>query len=296
MASDESARQPLLSLKGIAKTFGAVHALREVTVDIPAGQVTALVGDNGAGKSTTDQDGRPGIWEPERGQIEWEGRQVHIQSPREAAGARHRDRVSGPRAVRQPRHRPEHVPGPRAPAAWHAGRADHGDQGASETLARSVGRQPCGRSVSPLRSLSGGQRQSVAVAKAVMSNAKLVIMDEPTAALGVSQTTMVLGLIKRLASRGVAVLVISHNLNDVFAGRGPNRRAVPGQLVAEGPGVRLRHPKHGRIHDDRNRRDARLSARSPETDRRDTMADSEHRRASEIRAAARDRARRGPRH
>ncbi len=101
----------------------------------------------------------------------------------------------------------------------------------------------------PVASLSGGQRQSVAVAKAVMAKAKLVIMDEPTAALGVSQTRMVLELIERLSSQGIAVLVISHNLNDVFTVAHRIAVLYLGRLVAVGPVRRLRPDERGGLHD-----------------------------------------------
>jgi ABC-type sugar transport system ATPase subunit len=230
-ASDETATTegPLLRLRGIGKNFGPVQALSGIDLDIPAGQVTALVGDNGAGKSTLIKT-ISGIWEPSEGQLIWQGKRVHFRTPKDASDAgiatvyqdlalcdnldivqnmllghevlRHLllDEVSMEKTAKQTLH------------------------DLRVTTVRNI-RQPVG-------SLSGGQRQAVAVAKAVMLDAKLVIMDEPTAALGVSQTALVLDLIARLARRGIAVIVVSHNLNDVF--QVANRIAVLylGRLVS----------------------------------------------------------------
>ena len=223
---------PLLQLRGLEKSFGPVHALTNVDLDVPAGQVTALVGDNGAGKTTLIKC-VAGIWEPSAGRILWNGRPVHIRSPRDASAL-------GIATVYQDLALCDNLDIVQNMMLGHE-RLSYGlldeismEQTAKQTLAdlavttvRSV-RQTVG-------SLSGGQRQSVAVAKAVMLEARLVIMDEPTAALGVSQTELVLTLITRLASRGHGVMVISHNLNDVF--RVADRIAVLylGQLVAQGP-------------------------------------------------------------
>ena len=205
---------PLLSTRGIYKSFGAVQALTNVDLDLPAGQVTALCGDNGAGKSVLIKC-ISGTYTPDRGQVLWEGEPVRIHSTRDASAPRDRNRLPGPGARRQPRHRPEHVSRPRA-AATPGADEDSMERAAAQTL--SDLRVTTVKSIrQPVASLSGGQRQSVAVAKAVMWNSRLVIMDEPTAALGVTQTAMVLQLIRRLRDRGLAVLVVSHNLNDVFA-------------------------------------------------------------------------------
>jgi len=203
-----------LRVQGIFKSFGPVQALSDVDLALPEGRVTALCGDNGAGKSVLIKC-IAGIYEPDRGQIFWEGRPVRIRNARDAshlgietvyqdlALADNLDIVQNMFLGRERLRR---------------GVLDENDmeRAASDTLAslrvttvQSI-RQPVG-------SLSGGQRQSVAVAKAVMWNSKLVIMDEPTAALGVTQTTMVLDLVKSLRDRGLAVVIISHNLNDVFA-------------------------------------------------------------------------------
>ena len=223
---------PLLQLRGIGKNFGPVQALSGIDLDIPAGQVTALVGDNGAGKSTLIKT-VSGIWEPSHGQIIWQGQQVNFRSPRDATDA-------GIATVYQDLALCDNLDIVANMLLGHEIRRHllldevTMEQMAKKTLSdlrvvtvRNI-RQPVG-------SLSGGQRQSVAVAKAVMQEAKLVIMDEPTAALGVTQTALVLDLIRRLADRGIAVLVVSHNLTDVF--QVANRMAVLylGGLVSVGP-------------------------------------------------------------
>jgi ABC-type sugar transport system ATPase subunit len=205
--------EPLLKLRGISKHFGPVQALFEVDLDLPSGQVTALCGDNGAGKSVLTKT-IAGIHQPDAGQMFWEGRPVHIRSPRDSAGL-------GIETVYQDLALADNLD---IVQNMFLGRErlnrfflneDGMERAAAETLAslhvttvRSI-RQP-------VATLSGGQRQAVAVAKAVMWNSKLVMLDEPTAALGVAQTRMVLDLIKRLKDHGLAVMVISHNLNDVF--------------------------------------------------------------------------------
>ena len=223
---------PLLRLRGISKHFGPVQALTEIDLDIPAGQVTALVGDNGAGKTTLIKC-IAGIWEPSGGQMLWNGKPIQLHTPRDATAL-------GIATVYQDLALCDNLDIVQNMMLGHEplryGLLDEVTMEitAKQTLAdlavttvRSV-RQPVG-------SLSGGQRQSVAVAKAVMQEAKLVIMDEPTAALGVSQTELVLSLITRLASRSHGVIVISHNLNDVF--QVADRIAVVylGRMVAEGP-------------------------------------------------------------
>jgi ABC-type sugar transport system ATPase subunit len=216
----------LLSLRGIDKHFGPVQALTGVNLDVPAAQVTALLGDNGAGKSVLVKT-ISGIHAPDAGQISWEGRPVHFRTPKDATAlgintvfqdlalADNLDIVQNMFLGRE-----------RRQLGWFLDE-DSMEKDAAATLAGLSIRQP-------VASLSGGQRQSVAVARAVMWNSRLVIMDEPTAALGVAQTRMVLDLIRRLADKGLAVLVISHNLNDVF--EVADRLAVLylGRMVAEG--------------------------------------------------------------
>lgn len=223
---------PLLQMRGIGKNFGPVQALSGIDLEIPAGQVTALVGDNGAGKSTLIKT-ISGIWEPSHGHIVWQGQQVHFRSPRDATDA-------GIATVYQDLALCDNLDIVANMLLGHEKRRHvlldevTMEKMAKQTLSdlrvvtvRNI-RQPVG-------SLSGGQRQSVAVAKAVMLDARLVIMDEPTAALGVSQTELVLDLIRRLAGRGIAVLVVSHNLTDVF--QVADRIAVLylGRLVSVGP-------------------------------------------------------------
>ena len=223
---------PLLQLRGIGKNFGPVQALSGIDLDVPAGQVTALVGDNGAGKSTLIKT-ISGIWEPSHGQTIWQGQQVNFRSPRDATDA-------GIATVYQDLALCDNLDIVANMLLGHEIRRHllldevTMEQMAKKTLSdlrvvtvRNI-RQPVG-------SLSGGQRQSVAVAKAVMQEAKLVIMDEPTAALGVTQTALVLDLIRRLADRGIAVLVVSHNLTDVF--QVADRIAVVylGRLASVGP-------------------------------------------------------------
>lgn len=209
----EAGVEPLLGLRGISKHFGAVQALYGVDLDLPAGLVTALCGDNGAGKSVLTKC-IAGIHAPDDGEMLWEGHPVHIRTPKDAANlgietvyqdlalADNLDIVQNMFLGR------ERVRGPFLDEDDMERAAAKTLSGLHVTTVRSI-RQP-------VATLSGGQRQAVAVAKAVMWNSKLVMLDEPTAALGVAQTTMVLELIERLKDHGLAVMVISHNLNDVF--------------------------------------------------------------------------------
>jgi ABC-type sugar transport system ATPase subunit len=223
---------PLLRLRGVSKSFGPVQALTGIDLDIPVGQVTALVGDNGAGKSTLVKC-IAGIYQPNGGQLVWNGKPVQLHSPKDATDL-------GIATVYQDLALCDNLDIVQNMLLGHEvtqfGLLDEISMeltakqtltDLSVTTVRSI-RQPVG-------SLSGGQRQAVAVAKAVMLDARLVMLDEPTAALGVSQTELVLSLITRLAGRGHAVIVISHNLTDVF--RVADRLAVLylGRLVATGP-------------------------------------------------------------
>ena len=223
---------PLLSLRAITKSFGAVQALRHVDLDIPAGQVTALIGDNGAGKSTLIKV-IAGIHEPTSGEKFWLGRKVDAHTPRAAAEL-------GIATVYQDLALCDNLD---IVANMYLGYEETRrailDEVAMEVRTRQTLADLSVSTIQSVRqlvgSLSGGHRQAIAVARAVMRDAKLVIMDEPTAALGVTQTKNVLDLITTLASRGIAVLVISHNLNDVFAVA--DRIAVMhlGTLVSSGP-------------------------------------------------------------
>jgi len=205
--------EPLLKLRGIDKHFGPVQALYGVNLDLPSGQVTGLCGDNGAGKSVLTRT-IAGVHQPDHGQIYFEGRQVHIRSARDAS-ALGIETVYQDLALADNLDIVQNMFLGREPLRHGLLDEDTMERQAAKTLADL--RVTSVRSIrQPVRSLSGGQRQSVAVAKAVMWNSKLVIMDEPTAALGVNQTRQVLDLVKRLRDQGLAVMVISHNLNDVF--------------------------------------------------------------------------------
>jgi D-xylose transport system ATP-binding protein len=205
---------PLLECKAVSKAFGAVQALYRVDFEVRAGEVMALVGDNGAGKSTLIK-GIAGIYPFDEGEVEVEGAQVHIHGPRDAAKL-------GIEIVYQDLALADNLD---VVANMFLGRERlrSGVVLDESTMERTSRETLDSLSVTSLRSvrqvvagLSGGQRQSVAVAKAVMWNSKLVILDEPTAALGVAQTRQVLNLVRRLAERNLGVVIISHNLHDVF--------------------------------------------------------------------------------
>jgi len=204
---------PLLELHGVEKSFGAVQVLRGVDLSVHAGRVTALVGDNGAGKSTLVK-GMAGIHLFDAGDYLFEGEPVKVTNPKDAAAL-------GIEVVYQDLALCDNLD---VVHNMFLGREmkrlrlvdeDTMEQRARETLdGLSVRTLKSVRT--PVASLSGGQRQTVAIARAVLWNSKLVILDEPTAALGVAQTEQVLRLVRRLADRGLGVLLISHNLNDVF--------------------------------------------------------------------------------
>jgi ABC-type sugar transport system ATPase subunit len=227
-----AADQPLLSLHGITKNFGAVQALSGVDFDIMPGKITALVGDNGAGKSTLIKT-ISGIWEPTAGEITWKGQPVSMHTPRDADSL-------GIATVYQDLALCDNLDIVQNMFLGHE--LLHYrllDETAMERTAAQTLADLSVTTVASVRqlvgSLSGGQRQSVAVARAVMRDAQMVIMDEPTAALGVSQTAQVLDLVRRLGARGVAVLMISHNLNDVFGVADRLAVLYLGKLVSSGP-------------------------------------------------------------
>jgi D-xylose transport system ATP-binding protein len=205
---------PLLECKGISKAFGAVQALYRVDFDVRGGEVMALVGDNGAGKTVLTKC-TVGIYPMDEGEVLFEGKHVHIHGPRDAAKL-------GIEVVYQDLALADNLD---VVANMFLGRESirNGfvlDEASMERAARGTLDT---LHVTTLRSvrqvvagLSGGQRQAVAVAKSVMWNSKLVILDEPTAALGVAQTRQVLELVRRLAERGLGVVIISHNLHDIF--------------------------------------------------------------------------------
>ena len=206
--------------------------MRYCDLDVPAGEVTALIGDNGAGKSTLIKT-IAGIYPPSSGQMFWKGKEVHIHTPREA------DEL-GITTVYQDLALCDNLDIVQNMYLGHeATKVGLLNEITMELETKKLLKDLSVFTVQSVRqlvgSLSGGQRQAIAVARAVMRDAKLVIMDEPTAALGVSQTRLVLDLIQTLAGRGIAVLVISHNLTDVFAVA--DRIAVLhlGTLISSGP-------------------------------------------------------------
>ncbi|HEY8864323.1 MAG TPA: ATP-binding cassette domain-containing protein [Candidatus Dormibacteraeota bacterium] len=209
-----SNRQPLLQLRGISKRFGAVQALSEVDFEVYPGEVVALVGDNGAGKSTLIKV-MAGIYIPDSGEIWFEGHHVPVHGPRDSAAL-------GIATVYQDLALSDNLD---VVANLYLGREELStplpllseermEQRAREVLKSLDVKIPNPRS--PVAALSGGQRQSVAVARSVMWKAKVVMLDEPTAALGVQQTKQVLELVLRLRHQGLGVIVISHNLANVF--------------------------------------------------------------------------------
>jgi D-xylose transport system ATP-binding protein len=210
-----SRSRALLRLRGVSKRFGAVQALSDVDFEVRAGEVVALVGDNGAGKSTLIK-AISGIGPADKGEFRFDGRPVRIRTPQDAAKL-------GIAVVYQDLALCDNLD---VVANLFLGR----EQTRASGLALdevSMERRACElldslavklRSVrAEVGTLSGGQRQSVAIARALLGQPRLVILDEPTAALGVAQTAQVLELIKRLRDRGLGVVLISHNLADVFA-------------------------------------------------------------------------------
>jgi D-xylose transport system ATP-binding protein len=205
---------PVLELRGVSKSFGAVQALYQVDFHVAPGEVMALVGDNGAGKSTLIKC-IAGIHPFDEGEIVFDGETVNIHGPKDAARL-------GIEVVYQDLALADNLD---VVQNMYLGREEvDGLRRLNETDMEAKAQQTLkGLSVTTLQSvrqtvagLSGGQRQSVAVAKAVMWNSRVVILDEPTAALGVAQTRQVLDLVKRLGEQGLAVILISHNLHDIF--------------------------------------------------------------------------------
>jgi D-xylose transport system ATP-binding protein len=205
---------PTLELRGISKAFGSVQALTDVDFEVRPGEVMSLVGDNGAGKSTLIKC-IAGIHAIDEGEVFFEGQPVHITGPKEAARL-------GIEVVYQDLALCDNLDvvqnmflGREAHDVLHRLKEPVMEQKTAETL-KSLAVTTIRSIRQPVATLSGGQRQSVAVARAVMWNSKLVMLDEPTAALGVAQTEQVLNLVKRLAEQGLAVVLISHNLHDIF--------------------------------------------------------------------------------
>jgi D-xylose transport system ATP-binding protein len=204
---------PLLELRGITKSFGSVQALSEVDFEVQDGEVMALVGDNGAGKSTLIKC-IAGTHTADSGQILFEGHEVHIHGPKDSARL-------GIEVVYQDLALADNLDVVqnmflgREVNRWQILNEAAMEQQTATTL-KSLAVTTIKSVRQPVATLSGGQRQSVAVARAVMWNSKLVILDEPTAALGVAQTEQVLELVRRLGQQGLGVILISHNLHDVF--------------------------------------------------------------------------------
>ncbi|WP_371483978.1 ATP-binding cassette domain-containing protein [Kitasatospora sp. NBC_00315] len=207
------AAEPVLALRGVSKRFGAVQALTDVELEVRPGEVVALVGDNGAGKSTLVKT-IAGVNQPDGGVIEWEGRQVAIHRPQEAQSL-------GIATVYQDLALCDNLD--------VVGNLFLGREMRHFTILDEVGMEKRSRELLstlsiripsvriPIASLSGGQRQTVAIARALVGDPKVVILDEPTAALGVEQTAQVLDLVERLRDRGLGVILISHNMADVMA-------------------------------------------------------------------------------
>ncbi len=209
------ADSPILSMRGIDKSFGAIQVLHSVDFNVYPGEVMALVGDNGAGKSTLIKC-VGGIYPIDHGDVFFEGTPVTIHGPRDAAAlgieivyqdlalCDNLDIVQNMFLGREIKKRP----------------FGNLDEPAMEQRARETLKSLSVRTVKSVRqvvsSLSGGQRQTVAIAKAVLWNNRVVLLDEPTAALGVAQTRQVLDLVRRLAQSGLGVVLISHNMNDVM--------------------------------------------------------------------------------
>ncbi len=207
------AATPLLSLRKVNKSFGAVHVLYDVDFDVYPGEVAALVGDNGAGKSTLIKS-VAGISAFDSGEVLFEGKPVTVHDPKQASAL-------GIEVVYQDLALCDNLD---VVHNMFLGREQKKgvvlDEAGMELRARETLSGLSVRTLKSVRqlvaSLSGGQRQTVAIARAVLWNSKLVILDEPTAALGVAQTEQVLHLVRRLADNGLGVVLISHNLNDVF--------------------------------------------------------------------------------
>ncbi|WP_086849795.1 ATP-binding cassette domain-containing protein [Amycolatopsis kentuckyensis] len=233
--------EPILEIKGLNKSFGPVHVLHDVDFDVRAGEVTALVGDNGAGKSTLVKC-IAGIHPYDSGAVRFNGDDAHIRGPKDAAEL-------GIEVVYQDLALADNLDivqnmflGRERGSSWKLDEASM-EKAARETLA-SLSVRTVKSVRTPVSSLSGGQRQTVAIAKSVLWNSKVVVLDEPTAALGVAQTRQVLDLVRRLAEQGLGVVLISHNMADVFEVADRIAVLYLGRLVAE---VHTKDVSHGQV-------------------------------------------------
>jgi D-xylose transport system ATP-binding protein len=204
--------EPVLSLNGVSKNFGAVSALTDIELDVHAGEVVALVGDNGAGKSTLVKI-LAGVHQPSAGTIRFMGREVTLPDPAAALDL-------GIATVFQDLALCENLDVVANIFLGRERKPFHLDEVAMEVRAWTLLGELSARIPSvrePVASLSGGQRQTVAIARSLLLEPKLIMLDEPTAALGVAQTAEVLNLIERVRDRGLAVIMVSHNMEDVRA-------------------------------------------------------------------------------
>jgi D-xylose transport system ATP-binding protein len=212
MAESQSSAQPILKLRGVSKQFGAVQALEDIELDVHPGEVVALVGDNGAGKSTLVKV-LAGVHQPSSGTIEFMGKPVSMDSPGKAIEL-------GIATVFQDLALCENLD---VVANLFLGQELSPwalDEVQMEVQAWTLLRELSARIPSvrePIASLSGGQRQTVAIARSLLTDPRIIMLDEPTAALGVAQTAEVLNLIERVRDRGLGVVLISHNMEDVRA-------------------------------------------------------------------------------
>jgi D-xylose transport system ATP-binding protein len=230
--------EPLLELRGVNKSFGVVHVLHDVDFAVYPGTVTALVGDNGAGKSTLVKI-IAGIYGRDTGDYHFEGQPVTVHGPRDVAAL-------GIEVVYQDLALCDNLD---IVENMFLGREElkRGtlDETTMEARARETLASLSVRTVQSVRqhvaSLSGGQRQTVAIAKAVLWNSRIVLLDEPTAALGVAQTRQVLDLVRRLADRGLGVVLISHNMTDVFEVADRITALYLGRVAADVPAKEVTH-------------------------------------------------------